>query len=232
MAPLLNVAVFIYPGVDIIDFCGPLEIYSTIPPSGSSRVFHTKTFAAQSPIKVASNAMTLLPDLSFDEVEAKLDTFDILLVPGANLVDLEAFIDSEDGKRIMALVRKFAQLKPRQETGHRILQSVCSGACILAASGVLKGKRTTTHHTAYDWIKKLADEAAGGDSGIDVVRKRRWVDSGLNDAGVRIINAGGVTSGFDASLNIVEIVAGKETADWVAEIVEHEKLGEEDGWGR
>ncbi|KAF2649979.1 ThiJ/PfpI family protein-like protein [Lophiostoma macrostomum CBS 122681] len=229
MAPL-NVAVFVYPEADIIDFSGPLEIYSTNPPTGVPRAFQTTTFAAQSPVKLSASAMTLVPDVSLDEVDAELDKFDILVVPGAHPDMLNTYIPSEEGKRITSLLKSFAQLKPRQETGHRIIQSVCTGALILAASGILKGKKATTHHMSYDRMKELADEAAGGDSGIEVLRKRRWVDSGLNDSGVRIVNAGGVTSGFDASLNIVKLVAGKEVADWVQEIVEYEKRDEHNGW--
>jgi hypothetical protein len=73
----------------------------------------------------------------------------------------------------------------------------------------------------------VADEAAGGDSKINV-KTTRWVDAGTTDAGVRIINAGGVSSGIDTSLWIVEELAGKEAADWAAELAEFERRTK--GW--
>jgi hypothetical protein len=79
----------------------------------------------------------------------------------------------------------------------------------------------------FDTLKQVADEAAGGDSKVNVV-KRRWVDAGTTDAGVRIVNAGGVSSGIDSALWIVEQLAGKKAADWAAEVAEFERRPK--GW--
>jgi transcriptional regulator GlxA family with amidase domain len=124
-------------------------------------------------------------------------------------------------------LQKFVNAKPRQETGKRVLQSVCTGSILLAASGVLAGRDATTHHLGFDALKQVADEAAGGDSKINV-KHTRWVDAGTTDAGVRIINAGGVSSGIDTSLWITEELAGKKAADWAAELAEFERRTK--GW--
>jgi hypothetical protein len=76
-------------------------------------------------------------------------------------------------------------------------------------------------------LKKVADDAAGGDSKINVLKKR-WVDSGSTDTGVRIISAGGVSSGIDSALWIVEELAGKKAADWASEVAEFERRPQ--GW--
>lgn len=82
----------------------------------------------------------------------------------------------------------------------------------------------------YEMLKEYADEAAGGDSGIHVVKKR-WVDGGKTEAGVRIVNAGGVSSGIDASLWVTELVGGEKAYRYVEEVMEFERRGEGQAWG-
>lgn len=174
--------------------------------------------------------MTLIPDASIEEIRADLKKYDVLVIPGSAPDPILEMIKREDGKAILSLIQEFASLPPRQEAGQRVIQSVCTGALLLAASGILAGRTVTTHHMFHDLCKQMADEAAGGDSKITVIEKR-WADAGQTEAGVRIVNAGGVTSGIDTSLFVIESLAGKEHADWVAEIVEFEKRGQDDAWG-
>lgn len=226
MAPL-RVAVYIYPKADILDFSGPTEIYSHGTRDGGPSPFEITSFAHHNPVTAASPALTYIPNATFKEIEAKIEDHDLLVIPGANFDTITALNGSEEGKELSALLRKFVATKPRNETGKRILQSVCSGSILLAASGILAGRDSTTHHLGFDMLKQVADEAAGGDSAINV-KKTRWVDAGKTEAGVRIINAGGVSSGIDTSIFIVEEVYGKEAADWVAEISEFERRSK--GW--
>ncbi|KAF2271607.1 class I glutamine amidotransferase-like protein [Westerdykella ornata] len=230
MAPPYNVAVLLYPSADIVDFSGPLEIYSCRAADFKTQIFKTTTFACQNSVRVGDNAMTLVPDASLEEIRANLKNYDLLVVPGAAPDPILELVKTEDGKAIFSLIQEFASLPPRQEAGQRVIQSVCTGALLLAGAGILAGRTVTTHHMFYDLCKQMADEAAGEDSKTTVIAKR-WVDAGVTDAGVRIVNAGGVTSGIDTSLFVVESLAGKEHADWVAEIVEFEKGGQDDAWG-
>jgi putative intracellular protease/amidase len=225
MAPF-TVAVYLYHNADILDFTGPTEIYSHGPFEGPAP-FKVTTFAHHNPITTIAGAMTYIPNATFKEIEPKIEDFDILVIPGAGPDTITALSKSEEGKELSALLRKFVASKPRQETGKRVLQSVCTGSVLLAASGVLAGRDATTHHMFFDMLKQVADEAAGGDSKINVL-KTRWVDAGTTDAGVRIINAGGVSSGIDTSLWIVEQLVGKQAADWAAEISEFERRSK--GW--
>lgn len=224
---LFKVAVYLYPKADILDFSGPVEIYSMRPESGDA-IFEVETFGHYDRISSDTGTMVYVPNSRFDQLEANIEGYDILVIPGAHTDVIETLVASKEGKELTALLRKYVSLPPRKEAGTRILQSVCTGSLILAASGVLAGRKITTHHTALEMLKTIADEAAGGDSKVDVVRKR-WVDAGTTEAGVRIVNAGGVTSGIDASLWIYEQVVGKEQADFVAEIEEFERRGE--AWG-
>ncbi|KAH7392451.1 class I glutamine amidotransferase-like protein [Phaeosphaeria sp. MPI-PUGE-AT-0046c] len=225
MAPF-KVAVYLYPHADILDFSGPVEVYSTGPLDGAAP-FQITTFAHHNPVETSSGAMTYTPSASFSEVASKIQDYDVLVIPGANFNIISDFIKSSQGKELSELLRKFVASKPRPETGKRVLQSVCTGSVLLAASGILAGRNVTTHHLGFDMLKQVADEAAGGDAKI-TVQKTRWVDAGTTEAGVRIINAGGVTSGIDTSLWIVEQLAGEEAARWASEIAEFERR--QKGW--
>ncbi|KAF2680483.1 class I glutamine amidotransferase-like protein [Lentithecium fluviatile CBS 122367] len=229
MPPTFNVAVLLYPSADILDFSGPIEIYSTLPPPPTAPPFTITTFAQVNPLHAENSVLVYIPAKSFSKVSAELEQYDILVVPGAHPDVLTKLIQSEQGKEITNLIKRFVGLKPREETGKRVLQSVCTGSLLLAASGVLAGRTCTGHHMSYDAIKTIADRAAGGDSKVNVVQKR-WVDAGMTEAGVRIVNAGGVSSGIDASLWVVEELLGKERAGWVAEVVEFERRGEGEAW--
>lgn len=226
MAPF-KVAVYLYPGADILDFSGPIEIYSVRAREGPSP-FKVITFAHHDPVQSEAGALVYKPNEKFEDVAAHIEDFDILVIPGADFGTISAFIESKEGKDLNALLRKFVSSQPRTETGHRMLQSVCTGSILLAASGILANRTITTHHLGLDMLQKVADTAAGGQSNVKVVRQR-WVDAGATEAGVRIVNAGGVSSGMDTTLWVIEQVAGKPTADWAAEIAEFERR--DAGWG-
>lgn len=99
-------------------------------------------------------------------------------------------------------------LRLQYENGATIA-SVCTGTFLLAAAGLLHGIPATTHHSALDDLK-----AAG----------IRTVSSRVADAG-RILTSGGIASGLDLSLWILERTFGKDEADRVAEILEYERRG-------
>jgi transcriptional regulator GlxA family with amidase domain len=227
MAPL-KVAVYIYPSADILDFSGPAEIYSMQPSSGVPD-FTITSFGHTSTVGAGTDAtLTYVPSATFAAVSAELEQYDILVVPGAALETIEALVLSDEGREMGELLRRFVALAPRAEARTRVLQSVCTGALILGAAGVLAGRRATTHHMALGELERVSERAAvelgtqGGKSGIEVVRQR-WVDAGTTEAGVRIVTAAGVTSGIDTSLWVVEQLLGKEKAAWIAEVAEFER---------
>jgi putative intracellular protease/amidase len=244
---IFNVAVFLYPGADTLDFSGPLDIYAGLPPptrlpapfisppttnASISATFNTTTFSFQNPLNSNAGGLTYIPDMTMADVSANLNDYDILLIPGADPAAIDSLLETKEGSEVKSLIQKFATLPPRPETETRILQSVCVGAIILAAADVLENRTVTTHHLSFDQLIKHADEAAGGPgkSNVKLVHKR-WVDAGTTDERVRIVTAGGVSSGIDATLWILELLAGKEKADWVSEMVEFERRGQDDGSG-
>jgi transcriptional regulator GlxA family with amidase domain len=84
------------------------------------------------------------------------------------------------------------------------LLSVCTGALVLGAAGLLERRPATTHHDAFDELAALSPTTT-------VVRGQRFVRSGE-----RILTSAGVSAGVDASLHVVQQLVGQETRDRVA----------------
>ncbi|KAH6714980.1 hypothetical protein BKA61DRAFT_574459 [Leptodontidium sp. MPI-SDFR-AT-0119] len=117
---------------------------------------------------------------------------------------IKALIASDEGKQHSALTKKNSlrfhhatevtrvseqQNSNRHKTpegseicGHPLyLQSVRTGAILVATSGVLSNRTVTTHHLNFDELKEITDQTAGDDSKITIVKKR-WINAGTTDA--------------------------------------------------
>lgn len=89
-----------------------------------------------------------------------------------------------------------------------IVMSICTGAFQLGVAGLLDGKNATTHHNYFDTFEKQFPN-------VNLIRGRRFVDNG------RVATAGGLTSGFDMALHVVERYFGREVALQTAEYMEY-----------
>ncbi len=125
----------------------------------------------------------------------------LLVVPGGGWGDR-----AEHGAWAEAKRGDVPEAIAARHRGGATVASVCTGAMLLASAGLLDGRPAVTHHVALDDL-----EAAGA----DVRREARVVDDG------DILTAGGVTSGIDLALWIVERERGAEAADMVAREIEH-----------
>jgi len=108
--------------------------------------------------------------------------------------------------RMLAWIKQMA-------TDGDVVMSVCTGAFKLAMTGVLDGKSATTHHDFYDEFAKRFPK-------VRLVRGRRFVDSGP-----KLFTAGGLTSGIDLALHIVELYFGRTIAENTAKYLEYEGQG-------
>lgn len=129
--------------------------------------------------------LTVIPEYQHDAAREA----DIVVVPGGQTQNV--------GRDGIARLRRAAQ---RAE----IVLSVCWGAFLLAAAGLLDGIRATTHRLALDGLEKAAPRCT-------IVREARFIDSG------RIVTAAGVTAGIDGALHVVRRLLGEDTARWTAE---------------
>ena len=163
--------------MDQADFTGPFEVLSRVTDS----VFHVigKTNVQVRDVK----GLILTPSLSF----AQSPQLDVLLVPGGNGVN--ALMEDEE---LLCFLRN-------QAAGSKIVFSVCTGALICGAAGLLKGRRATTHWASHDLLRLF------GAVPVDA----RVVEDGP------LVTAAGVTSGIDAALRVAAILRGDEVAQMI-----------------
>ena len=173
------------------------------------------------PFEVLSNAKYAQPDLEVELVgafgpgeivaghgmrvvcaEGLSDRADMVLVPGGGWVRGGGVRKQyEDG----VLAPRLREL----HDGGIAMASVCTGAILLAQGGILDGRPATTHRAALDHLEQM---------GADVDREARVVDDG------DVITCGGVTSGFDLALHLVEREWGAELAEGIATLMEITRL--------
>ncbi|MFC5279475.1 DJ-1/PfpI family protein [Halorubrum rubrum] len=206
----MNVDVLLYDGFDELDGIGPYEVFDYAigyaveadgdDASGGGRVRYVtleerETVTASHGTRVGVDGV--LPEPGDDDVP------DLLVVPGGgwNARDETASAWAEANRGAIP-----AALADHHEAGTRIA-SVCTGSMLLAESGITDGRRAVTHAGAVDELRE---------SGANVV-DARVVDDG------DLLTAGGVTSGLDLALYVVELEFGAAVADRVATVIEYER---------
>jgi putative intracellular protease/amidase/YHS domain-containing protein len=188
----IPVAVLVSRGAVVIDFCGPWEVFNNVGlPQQSQPAFRLFTVAESSAPVEASGGLRVVPEFTF--VNAPLPK--VVVIPaqhGAGAAALEWI------RRVSATTD--------------LTMSVCTGAFVLARSGLLHGRPATTHHTAYSSLAMQFPD-------IQVRRGARFVESG------NLATAGGLSSGIDLSLRVVERYFGREVARQTADYMEYQGQG-------
>ena len=174
------VGICVFPGVEELDFVGPWEVF-TMWRSYASGPARIETIAESSEPIVCAKGLKIIPDVSVDNAP----DYDFFLLPGG-------FAALEMAKRA-----SFLEFVKRQASTASATLSVCSGAWILYAAGLLNGKRATTH---WKLMQELADQPD-----VEAV-SRRYVRDG------NIWTSAGVSAGIDMSLAFVAAVAGEDAA--------------------
>ena len=184
-----NVAILALPGVQLLDVCGPLDVFAEANAQVAAEVYQLRIIASRAgPIRSSSGAR-LLPDFIVgDRMPEKLDTLLVAGCPNAS----EATPDA----RVLDWLRKAVPTVRRYG-------SVCSGAFFLAAAGLLEGRRITTHWAV---AARLAQAFPGVIIDADAIHVRDG----------RIRTAAGVTAGLDLALALVAEDLGRDVALKVA----------------
>jgi transcriptional regulator GlxA family with amidase domain len=194
----MDIDIVIFDGFDELDAIAPFEVLRNAEKLGAD--LHATLVGASGAGEItAAHGARVVVDRGPSEAA------DMVLVPGGGWNDR-----SEHGARAEAERGELPALIARAHGRGATIASVCTGAMVVAASGLLEGRRATTHHAALDDLR-----AAGA-----IVVTSRVVDDG------DVISAGGVTSGIDLALWIVEREAGAEIASRVAADIEHERTRE------
>ncbi|MFK0253739.1 GlxA family transcriptional regulator [Streptomyces sp. NPDC090445] len=190
MLPPHRVVIAAFPGVELLNVTGPAEVFSIATRvAGTGRPGYTVRIATAGgePVATASG-IRLMADLMLDEVHASVDT---LLVSGAVHVDDHGVEPVLDGG-IIDWLRTAAP-------GHHRLGSVCSGAHLLAAAGLLDGLSATTH-----W--RTAARLAADHPRVTVDPDPIFIREG------RLWTCAGIASGMDMALAMVAEDHGPELA--------------------
>lgn len=188
-----NVAVLVFDDVEVLDFCGPFEVFSVTGRREDLDLFHAYTVAERPTAVAARGGLAVLPAYTL----ADAPPADVLVVPGGFGTRREM-----NNAALVAWVRDVAA---RAE----LVLSVCTGALILARAGLLDGLQATTHHGALDLLESVAPETR-------VRRDRRIVDNG------RIVVSAGISAGLDAALHVVAKLHGRDRALETARYMEYD----------
>ena len=188
----IPVAFLISDGAVIIDFCGPWEIFEHVTnPATSEGAFSLYTVAETNKPVRASGGMKIVPEYTLATAPAPK----VIVIPAQN----------DPSEAVLEWIRKSTRSTD-------VTMSVCTGAFVLAQTGLLSGKAATTHHGAYG-------DLAAAFPDIRVKRGARFVEEG------NLASSGGLSSGIDLSLRVVERYFGRDVAQSTAFEMEYQGQG-------
>ena len=154
-----TIGIVVYPGMEELDFVGPLEVFGAM--TTLDRAWQVATIAESAGPVEGSYGLSVNPNHTF----ADAPPLDVILVPGGMGSRREV-----DNPRMIDFVRKAGR-------NASYLTSVCTGAFILHRAGFLSGKRAITHWGAVEWLRQLGD--------VEVVQERFVQDGNvITSAGV------------------------------------------------
>jgi putative intracellular protease/amidase/YHS domain-containing protein len=187
----IPVAFVISDGAVVIDFAGPWEVFQDVHTARGEAFFHLYTVAETTKPITASAGMKIVPDYTFQTAPAPK----VIVIPAQN----------GESPAMLDWIRKSASTAD-------VTMSVCTGAYVLAKTGLLSGKAATTHHSSYtEFAMEFPD--------IQLKRGARFVEAG------NLASAGGLSSGIDLALRVVERYYGRERAEQTADMMEYQGQG-------
>ena len=178
----------LFPEFELLDVFGPLEMFGMMKGTVDITVIAEKKGAvasAQGPEVIAAHDFLDAPHL------------DLILVPGGFGTRTEA-----ENPRMLDFLR-------RRGADAEVVMSVCTGAALLARSGLLDGKRATTNKMFFQW---------GADQGPNVqwVKEARWVEDG------KLVTSSGVSAGIDMALAVIGRLYGTDMSERLAVAAEYD----------
>src|SRR5215208_850108 len=188
----IPVAFLISDGAVVIDFCGPWEVFHDVAIAGREETpFRLYTVAeTKKPIRT-SGGMQIVPDYTIENAPPPK----VIVIPA----------QSAPSPAVLDWIRKSSKTTD-------VTMSVCTGAFVLAKTGLLKGKSATTYHGAFERFAMQFPD-------IELKRGARFVENG------NLATAGGLSSGIDLALRVVERYFGREVAQKTAYDLEYQGQG-------
>src|SRR5271167_1084907 len=175
MSTPLQFGILVFPKVTQLDLTGPLQVFSSVPGAVAHLIWKRIEPVA------SDSVLTLTPTTTF----ADCPQLDVICVPGGAGTD-----DMVNDEEMLGFLR-------RQADGAKYITSVCTGALVLGAAGLLRGYQATTHWTAMEFLRPY---------GALPTKTRVCVDRNR-------VTGGGVTAGIDFALTLVSIMVDRPTAE-------------------
>jgi transcriptional regulator GlxA family with amidase domain len=183
-----NVGILVFNDVEVLDFCGPFEVFASAQRSGDEdrderRLYNAYTIAEKGDIVVCRGGLLVKPHYMFHDHPH----FDLLVIPGGFGTRQE-----RNNPAVLNWIRKAMATA-------EVTTTVCTGSFLLGALGALDGRTATTHWAAIDSLR--ADHPA-----INLVDDRRVIDEGS------IVTSAGVSAGIDMALYMLARLNGIDVA--------------------
>src|SRR3954447_2359121 len=192
-----RVGILVFPEVEVLDFCGPFEVFSVTRLDEDRRreepsPYEVMLAAEKKETVVATGGLKVVADYSLDDCPP----IDVLVVPGG-----WGTLREMNNDRLVAWLSERA----RQVT---TLTSVCTGSLLLGKAGLLDGKRATTH-----W--RVLEEMQGWFPAVNVIDDEHVVEDG------NVITSAGISAGIDMALRVVARHHGDAVARATARFMEN-----------
>lgn len=192
-----RVGILIFPNVEVLDFCGPFEVFSVTRLDEARRreepsPFEVVLVAERPETVIATGGLKVTPDHTLDDCPP----LDVLVVPGGW------------GTRAEIGNRRLLEWIATRGRGVETLASVCTGAMLLGHAGLLTGRRATTHWRSLDWMQESFPA-------VTVVRDLHVVEDGT------LLTSAGISAGIDMALRVVGRYHGEAIARATARHMEY-----------
>lgn len=187
----LQVEVLFFDGAEELDVVGPWEVLRLWQQLRQGAVEVSSVSPDGSAVRCAHGLV-----VSVDRALGVRGEPDLLVLPGG------------PGARLLSKDRTHLELLRRFAAADTLTASVCTGAEILAAAGLLDGRRATTHWSALETLQERYPA-------VEVLPDVRWVDAGA------VVTAAGVSAGIDMALHLVARLGSADVAEQVARVMEY-----------
>ena len=194
----MNVGIYIYNEVEVLDFAGPFEVFSTaarvkarITPDLPD-LFNVFTIGEEMTPILARGRLQIVPKYSISD-HPKIH---LLIIPGGIVTD-----ELEKG-HVVSWIKTSSNIAD-------ISASICTGAFLLAKAGLLESKAATTHWEDINDLSSMFPD-------IELKKDVRWVDEG------NVVTSAGISAGIDMSLHLVSRVDSKDLAIRTAKQMEYD----------
>lgn len=181
-----SIAFVVYPGLTLLDLVGPLQTLRNL-----GAPYQTITVGEHVTPMPTDTGLSITPEATFAEIEQPY----AVVVPGGGRGTIQAMADPA----VQGFLRRAAETAT-------FVTSVCTGALVLAAAGLLEGRDATTHWAYAQYLNKLGSR----------YRRARWVEDG------KYITAAGVSAGIDMALHLAARLTSQDRAERIQAGIEYD----------